>query len=137
MKSRLGSHIIVILLGWAAWAKPAFSRVSEPSRFRQAFLASRSESLTYEYLLKLRYSDGHCQIILRWLCKQDKSLFGGSSIGSIRLYSGDDGESHIEEIDPASHPDWMALHGVTGIVFRSLEPGFFCDWHVAPKPKIR
>ena len=27
-------------------------------------------------------------------------------MGSIRLYSGDDGESHIEEIDPTTHPAW-------------------------------
>jgi uncharacterized cupin superfamily protein len=51
-------------------------------------------------------------------------------MGSIRLYSGDDGESHIEEIDPASHPDWTALQAAKGIVFRSMEPGFFSDWHV-------
>ena len=45
-------------------------------------------------------------------------------MASIRLYSGDDGESHIEEIDPSSHPDWTPLHNAKGIVFRALLPGF-------------
>ncbi len=54
-------------------------------------------------------------------------------MASIRLYSGDDGESHIEEIDPASHPDWTTLHSANGIVFRAVQPGFFSDWHVAPR----
>ena len=54
-------------------------------------------------------------------------------MASIRLYSGDDGESHIEEIDPSSHPGWTQLHDAKGIVFRALPPGFFSDWHVAPR----
>ena len=54
-------------------------------------------------------------------------------MASVRLYSGDDGESHIEEIDPASHPDLTKLHNTKGIVFRAMEPGFFSDWHVAPR----
>ena len=54
-------------------------------------------------------------------------------MASIRLYSGDDGESHIEEIDPGTHPSWTALHGVKEMQFRSMEPGFFSDWHVAPR----
>jgi uncharacterized cupin superfamily protein len=54
-------------------------------------------------------------------------------MASIRLYSGDDGESHIEEIDLASHPDWTKLHSAKGIVFRAVQPGFFSDWHVAPR----
>ena len=54
-------------------------------------------------------------------------------MGSIRLYSGDDGESHIEAIDPASHPDWNQLQNAKGIVFRASPPGYFVDWHVAPR----
>ena len=45
-------------------------------------------------------------------------------MASIRLYSGDDGESHIEVIDPASHPAWTELQNAKGIVFRALPPGF-------------
>ena len=53
-------------------------------------------------------------------------------MGSIRLYSGDDGESHIEEIDPTTHPAWTTLHNAKVIVFRSTPPGPFSDWRVAP-----
>ena len=54
-------------------------------------------------------------------------------MASIRLFTGDDGQSHIEEIYPASHPDWTQLHGAQGIVFRASPPGYFSDWHVAPR----
>ena len=54
-------------------------------------------------------------------------------MGSIRLYSGDDGESHIEEIDPVAHPEWSQLQNANGIVFRASPPGYFSDWHVAPR----
>ena len=46
-------------------------------------------------------------------------------MGSIRLYSGGDGESHIEEIDPSTDPAWTTLQNAKGIVFRSSRPGPF------------
>ncbi len=54
-------------------------------------------------------------------------------MGIFRLYSGDDGESHIEELDLASQPDLTTLHNAKGVVFRSSEPGYFSDWHTAPR----
>ena len=54
-------------------------------------------------------------------------------MGFMRIYSGDDGESHIEEMDLESHPSLTELHTVTGIVFRQYEPGHFSDWHHAPR----
>jgi hypothetical protein len=54
-------------------------------------------------------------------------------MGSIRLYSGDDGHSHIEEIDPPSDPAWSQLQNAKGIIFRASAPGYFSDWHVAPR----
>lgn len=50
-----------------------------------------------------------------------------------RLYSGPDGESHMEELDLADHPELANLHGASGIVFKSYEPGYFSDFHVAPR----
>ena len=50
-----------------------------------------------------------------------------------RLYTGDDGQSHIEEMNPDSHPELAALQSTTGIVFRTFEPGYFSDWHIAPR----
>ncbi len=54
-------------------------------------------------------------------------------MGVFKLYSGSDGESHMEELDLASQPDLTTLHGAKGIVFRSSEPGRFSDWHNAPR----
>ena len=51
----------------------------------------------------------------------------------IRLYTGDDGQTHMEELDPASHPDLTTMHRTEGIVFRVSEAGRFSDWHNAPR----
>lgn len=51
----------------------------------------------------------------------------------MRLFSGDDGESHIEEMDLTSHPHLRELRKATGIVFRQFPPGHFSDWHHAPR----
>ena len=50
-----------------------------------------------------------------------------------RLYTGSDGQAHIEELDPASHPTLTELQGATGIAFSVAEPGRFSDWHNAPR----
>jgi hypothetical protein len=50
-----------------------------------------------------------------------------------RLYSGDDGESHMEELDLADHPELSNLHGATGIVFKSYPADHFSDFHTAPR----
>ncbi len=54
-------------------------------------------------------------------------------MGSIRLYTGDDGHSHIEHIDPPNHPEWSQLQNAKGVIFRASPPGYFSDWHVAPR----
>ena len=54
-------------------------------------------------------------------------------MGIFRLYSGEDGESHMEELDLASHPELTTLQGAKGVVFRSSPPGYFSDWHTAPR----
>ena len=51
----------------------------------------------------------------------------------FRLYTGDDGASHIEELALESNSDLTNLHGAKGVVFRSMEPGYFSDWHNAPR----
>jgi len=50
-----------------------------------------------------------------------------------RLYTGADGQSHIEELDLAAHPELTALMATKGVVFRSAQPGHFSDWHNAPR----
>jgi len=50
-----------------------------------------------------------------------------------RLYTGPDGQSHIEKMDLASHPELATLLATKGIVFRTTQPGYFSDWHNAPR----
>ena len=50
-----------------------------------------------------------------------------------RLYTGSDGQSHLEELDLAAHPELTSLLATKGIVFRSAQPGHFSDWHNAPR----
>ena len=50
-----------------------------------------------------------------------------------RLYTGADGQSHLEEMDPSSHPTLQELLSATGISFSIAQPGHFSDWHTAPR----
>lgn len=54
-------------------------------------------------------------------------------MGITRLYTGDDGESHIEELDLASHPELTSAQAAKSIVFTTYEPGHFIDWHTGPR----
>ena len=54
-------------------------------------------------------------------------------MGTFRLYTGDDGQSHIEAIDLAKTPEWTATQATTGIIFRESPVGNFQDWHPAPR----
>ena len=54
-------------------------------------------------------------------------------MGIFRLYTGDDGQSHIEEMDVESHPDLATLQSSTGVSFRETPAGSFSDWHNAPR----
>ena len=54
-------------------------------------------------------------------------------MGIMRLYTGADGQSHLEELDLASHPELTTLQPTKGIVFRTSQPGYFSDWHNAPR----
>ena len=46
-----------------------------------------------------------------------------------RIYTGDDGQSHMADFDLADYPNPESLLSVTSLVFRSHEPGRFSDWH--------
>jgi hypothetical protein len=50
----------------------------------------------------------------------------------IRLYTGEDGNTHIEDLDLDSHPELTDLQAAKSITFRKGEPGRFMDWHNAP-----
>ena len=60
----------------------------------------------------------------------------------IRVYTGEDGKSHAEEIDPpfepfvdteGAHGDGTPMEAATGITFRRAAPGYFLDFHTAPR----
>ena len=54
-----------------------------------------------------------------------------------RLYTGDDGQSHFEELDmDVGEYPWGELKKATGVMFRHDEPGKFIDWHVAPRQPV-
>jgi len=46
-----------------------------------------------------------------------------------RVYTGSDGQSHMEDFDLADHPNMESLLGVSSITFRIGEVGRFSDWH--------
>ena len=55
----------------------------------------------------------------------------------VRLYTGDDGESHFEEIDlpyeKGAESERTAVEDAQNIHFRRYQPDNFIDWHVAPR----
>ena len=54
-------------------------------------------------------------------------------MGIYRLYSGDDGQSHLEELELADHPELSQAIAVSTITFREWQPDHFIDWHPAPR----
>jgi hypothetical protein len=54
-------------------------------------------------------------------------------MGTFRLYTGADGQSHIEPIDLKQTPEWMRGLAATQIAFRENPAGWHLDWHPAPR----
>ena len=54
-------------------------------------------------------------------------------MGTYRMYTGDDGETHWEEIDLSQTPTWISNLPTSHIVFREDPAGKFQDWHPAPR----
>ncbi len=60
----------------------------------------------------------------------------------VRVYSGADGQSHLEEFEPdwnpfidteGAHGEGTPLESATGITIRRNPPGYFLDFHCAPR----
>ena len=51
----------------------------------------------------------------------------------IRVFTGEDGESHFEELDPASCPIPRSVQPAVEIEFKPLPVGYFNEWHPAPR----
>ena len=54
-------------------------------------------------------------------------------MGTYRIYTGEDQQSHWEEIDLSQTPQWTSNMSTTYIVFREDTAGNFQDWHPAPR----
>ena len=54
-------------------------------------------------------------------------------MGTYRMYTGDDGEAHWEEIELDNTPEWTSNMATSHIVFRTDPVGMFLDWHPAPQ----
>ena len=51
-----------------------------------------------------------------------------------RLYTGDDGQSHFEELDMEDgFASFSKMQTATSLMFRQVESGEFQDWHTAPR----
>ena len=52
----------------------------------------------------------------------------------IRLYTGDDGQAHFEDLNvPAGERETVALKPGADMAFRRIPDGSFIDWHTAPR----
>ena len=60
----------------------------------------------------------------------------------LRIYSGADGQSHIESVDlplqpftdtEGAHGEGTPLQHTAGIAFRVSPPGYLLSWHCAPR----
>lgn len=59
-----------------------------------------------------------------------------------RVFTGSDGQSHIEDVEftfepfrdtEGAHGEGTSFENATGITFRRNPPGYFLDWHTAPR----
>jgi quercetin dioxygenase-like cupin family protein len=54
-------------------------------------------------------------------------------MATFRLYTGNDGKSRIESVDPTRASDWTTGLKATQISFSTWPVGRFLDWHPAPR----
>ena len=52
----------------------------------------------------------------------------------VRIYTGEDGQSHFEELDKPTGPEGGSpIQAAEGVSFRTYQPGQFIDWHNPPQ----
>jgi quercetin dioxygenase-like cupin family protein len=54
-------------------------------------------------------------------------------MGLYHLYTGDDGQSHIDDLDLKSNEELRSPVVTKSIMFSTWPPGHFIDWHPAPR----
>jgi hypothetical protein len=72
-------------------------------------------------------------VSLGWaVAKVDEAAVSAQTVEPFmmkRIYTGTDGQSHVEQIELNAQ---SVLEQVTGAVVRVSQPGSFSDWHVGP-----
>ena len=69
---------------------------------------------------------------LGWTAKGYETVVSGQTYKPFmmkRIYTGDDGLSHVEQVELNAQ---SMLEKVSGAVVRVSQPGSFSDWHTAP-----
>ena len=55
----------------------------------------------------------------------------------VRIYTGADGETHFDDVEPAFEQrgagERSPLEEAKGVEFGRYQPGYFSDWHNAPR----
>jgi hypothetical protein len=54
-------------------------------------------------------------------------------MGISRLYTGANGQTHLEWLELETHPQLGTMQSAEGIQFRQQLAGYFLDWHCAPR----
>src|SRR5262245_27307402 len=54
----------------------------------------------------------------------------------IRVYTGDDGESHFESLNPVDSEEYTKGLPAASCAIREMAPGTVMDWHPAPGRQI-
>ena len=75
---------------------------------------------------------------VRWFSAEQVTAQERTPIKVARIYTGDDGKTHAEELDvslgpPRGATELSELAPVTSIQFRRTSPEYFIDWHNAPR----
>jgi hypothetical protein len=54
----------------------------------------------------------------------------------IRVYTGEDGAAHFEEVDPLKSEEWSKGLAASHCSIREMAAGTVMDWHPAPRRQI-
>jgi hypothetical protein len=64
----------------------------------------------------------------------DDLTIGRSTRMIVRIYTGDDGQTHFEDLTPpAEESHTVALLADANLVFRRFPADYWSDWHTAPR----
>ena len=75
---------------------------------------------------------------VRWFSAEHVAAQERTPIKVTRIYTGDDGKTHAEELamplgPPRGATELSPAIPVTSVQFRRTSPAYFIDWHTAPR----